>query len=99
MSPSVFDKLLGFLDKTDPTKSLKHLTFAVGMGCASLWLTIGLFLKTGLDGNWVLAFGIFMTAITGAKVWTDKPGSAVSTDPGMTTVLQPGETEVKKGDK
>ena len=99
MSPTLVDKLMGFFDKTDPTKSLKHLVFAVGMGFASLWLTIGLFIKGGLDGNWVSAFLIFMTAITGAKVWTDKPGSAVSTDPGMTTVLQPGETEVKKGDK
>lgn len=87
--------LRSLADKTDPTASLKHVAFMVGIGFSCLWLTIGLFLKNGLDGNWVASFGLFLTAITGAKIWSEKSGSTVTNTPGTATVLPSGETEVK----
>lgn len=59
-------------DKTDPTASMKHFVFMVGIAFSCGWLTAGLFLKNGLDDNWVNAFALFLIAITGAKVWSER---------------------------
>ena len=101
---TIFNWLARLADKTDPTASLKHVAFMAGIAFSCLWLTIALVVRTkvgdvlvfrGIDGNWVAAFGLFLTAITGAKIWSEKSGSTVTNTPGTATVLQPGETEVK----
>ena len=79
--------LLKLIDKNDPSHSLKHLAYGVGLlfGCA--WLSYGLF-KPGLDGNWVAAFGLFLTAITTGKVVGSAPSPAPTTGAVTETVVE-----------
>lgn len=67
--------LARFLNAADPTASLRHAAYAVVIGCSCGWLTYGL-LKPGLDGNWVAAFGLLLTAVTAGKVLGKSVGVA-----------------------
>ena len=40
------NSILGYLDKTDPTKSLKHAAYAVVILCGCGWLSYDLTIKT-----------------------------------------------------
>ena len=73
--------LLRLLDKTDPTASLRHATYALVIACGCLWLTIALY-RTGLDANWVAAFGLILAAVTTGKVLGKPVGAAAPSAPG-----------------
>lgn len=88
--------LLGLIDKTDPTKSLREAAYGFGIFMSAVWLTIALFQKAGMDATWATVFSIFVAAITGAKVWSEKAGTEVSSTPGITSIIKDGEREVKK---
>lgn len=62
-----------FLDATDPTASLRHLAYAVGVAASIVWLSVDMGIKEagthrGIDANWVAAFTVFIGAITVAKM-------------------------------
>jgi hypothetical protein len=84
----------GYFDKTDPTKSLKHLAFAWGIGASITWLTIALFIGgKGITSNWVWAFGVFLTAITGAKIVGFGPSPAPTVGAVPDTVIKTDEVK------
>lgn len=59
--------LLGFLDATNATASLRLAAYALVIGCGCGWLTYWLF-KPGPDANWVAAFVALLAAVTTGKI-------------------------------
>lgn len=62
-----------FLDATDPTASLRHLAYALGVGASIVWLSVDMAIKEagthrGIDANWVAAYGIFIGVIAITKM-------------------------------
>lgn len=63
------DYLKKFLDATDPTGSLKHLAYAVMVLSTISWLSYSIYKKNGeIDGNWMGVYGLFVGAVTTAKI-------------------------------
>lgn len=77
-----------FLDTTDPTASLRHAAYALVIVCGCAWLTIALYRPTGLDANWVAAFGLLLGAVTAGKV-LGKPSPAATEPRVVPTPLGP----------
>ena len=77
--------LLGYLGRltnpTDPTASLKHAAYAVGVVAAVVWLSVDMAIKEaggghrGIDANWVTAFGLFLAAVSITKMKKTEPPS------------------------
>lgn len=75
----MLDRLLDYLRRlNDPTcqdASLRHVAYMVAVGASIIWLSVDMALKEsggghrGIDGNWVTAFGLFLAAVTGGKVF------------------------------
>ncbi len=82
--------ILRLFDKTDPTASLKHAAYALVVACGCAWLTIALYRPTGLDANWVAAFGLLLAAVTTGKVLGKPAGPAGPAAPGAKGVPTPG---------
>jgi hypothetical protein len=57
----------GFFDKTDPTKSMKHLAYAVAVCSATCWLSYDLF-RSPMTANWVAAYAAFLAAVVTGKI-------------------------------
>lgn len=56
-----------FLDKTDPTASLKHAAYAVVVCMSCLWLTYEL-VRRGMDATWLGTYTVLVGAVTTAKI-------------------------------
>lgn len=70
----MLEYLKGFFDKTDPTKSLKHAAYALGVCSATAWLSYDIF-RTPMTANWVVAFSAFLTTVVVGKVVEPKQPS------------------------
>jgi len=83
MSPLRY--LARFIDKTDPTASLKHAAYALVVVCYCGWLTYDLIIKSdsaagvGIDANWVGAAAILVAAVTTGKIVGSGPSPAPTT--------------------
>lgn len=80
--------LARFLDKTDPTASLKHAAFAVVILFGCLWLSWNLFVVEKITTEWNYAFGILMGAVTASKVVGSSPSPAPTTGAVPSTVVE-----------
>ena len=63
----MIEYIKGFFDKTDPTKSLKHAAYAIGVCSSVCWLSHWVWVGPK-DANFVAAFGLFLAAIVTGKV-------------------------------
>ena len=81
----MLNKLLGYIKNlNDPTckgASLRHVAYMVAVGASVVWLSVDMALKEGgvhrgIDGNWVTAFGLFLAAVTGGKVFGGRNSSS-----------------------
>lgn len=66
----MLEYLKGFVDKTDPTKSLKHAAFAFAVVCSAGWLTYEIH-RSGMSTGFVAVYTIFASAVLIAKVKND----------------------------
>ncbi len=89
--------LLRLLDKTDPTASLKHAAYALVIVAGCTWLTIALYRPTGLDANWVAAFGLLLAAVTTGKVLGKTVGLVGPTAPGGPRVVPTPQADTDGG--
>ena len=63
----LFTYLNRFLDRTDPSASLKHLAYAAVVTFGCFWLTYELIAR-GITAQWVAAFLGLLSAVTVGKV-------------------------------
>jgi hypothetical protein len=75
---SLFQYLNRFLDRTDPSASLKHLAYAAVVTFGCLWLSWELIAR-GITANWVAAFLGLLSAVTVGKVVGSGPSPAPTT--------------------
>ena len=86
--------LARFLDATDPNASLKHLAYLLVVCAGCFWLSYDLAIKEtsggkrGIDGNWCVAFGILVGAVTTGKIVGSGPSPAPTTGAVPTTVVE-----------
>lgn len=83
--------LFAYLRKlNDPScadASLRHAAYMVSVAAAIIWLSVDMGLKEtagghrGIDGNWVTAFGLFLAAVTGGKVFGGRSQAAAPEPP------------------
>lgn len=60
-------RLLGFLDATNPTSSLRHAAYALVVVCACGWLTWDM-IRGPINDAWNVAFGLLLSAVTVGKI-------------------------------
>lgn len=65
--------LLKLIDQTDPTASLKHAAYGLGVSCAAFWLSWDV-IRRPISAEWVAAFGLFLGAVVTAKALGPKVG-------------------------
>ena len=70
--------LARFIDKTDPTASLKHLAYAAVVTFGCFWLSWDM-IRGPIDAEWVAAFGLLLGAVTTGKVVGSAPSPAPTT--------------------
>ena len=76
--------LARFVDKTDPTASLKHLAYAAVVSGGCFWLTWDM-LRGPITSEWNVAFGLLLGAVTTGKIVGSGPSPA-PTAGGVTNV-------------
>lgn len=97
----IMEYLGRFLDKTDPTASLKHAAYALVVVCSCGWLSYDLTVKTiyrderdekvqrrGIDSNWCIAFASLLGAVTVGKVVGSGPSPAPTAGAVPTTLVE-----------
>ena len=70
--------LARFIDKPDPTASLKHLAYAAVVTFGCFWLSWDM-IRGPIDAEWVAAFGLLLGAVTTGKVVGSAPSPAPTT--------------------
>ncbi len=78
-----------FLDTTDPTASLRHLTYGAVVAFACGWLTWDM-IRGPITSEWNVAFGLLLTAVTTGKIAGKQAGPAGPAAPGAQGVPTPG---------
>ena len=63
----MFGYLKSFLDKTDPTTSLKHAAYALVVVMSCAWLSYHL-IKVGMDATWMGVYTVLVGAVTTTKL-------------------------------
>lgn len=81
--------LLRLIDKTDPTASLKHAAYAVGVVASTLWLTYDI-LRKPMTKEWVGALALYLAAVVVGKVVGSGPSPAPTAGAVPSTVIETG---------
>jgi len=75
---SSFRAYLARLNDSSKTDSLRHAVYMAVMAASIIWLSVDMAIKEaggghrGIDGNWVTAFGLLLTAVTTGKIMGSK---------------------------
>lgn len=61
------NRILRYLDATDPTSSLRHAAYALVVLFACGWLTWDM-IRGPITSEWNVAFGMLLAAVTTGKI-------------------------------
>ena len=93
--PSLLQKLL---DQTDPTASMKHAAYGLGVVCSAFWLSWDV-LRRPISPEWVACFALFLGAVVTAKALGTKDGVAASPAVSGASAPNPGDVSAADSDK